>query len=96
MSRKIPSGNGRKKPRSLPSNPRKKPVPGRHKFRRPGVEIPEVEVVKGIVPEKTNSLSVRILGSKGRAEIGDNMPAKWQLIIFLGQQTIKKMQETVA
>ena len=27
---------------------------------------------------------------------GDNMPAKWQLMIFLGQQTIKKMQETVA
>ena len=52
MSRKIPSGNGRKKPRSLPSNPRKKPVPGRHKVRRPGVEIPEVEVVKGIVLEK--------------------------------------------
>ena len=25
---------------------------------------------------------------------GDNMPAKWQLMIFLGQQTIKKMQET--
>ena len=69
MSRKIPNGNGRKKPRSLPSNPRKKPVPGRHKVRRPGVEIPEVEVVKGIIPEKTNSLSVRILGSKGRAGI---------------------------
>ena len=27
---------------------------------------------------------------------GDNMPAKWQLMIFLGQQTIKKMQETTA
>jgi transposase-like protein len=25
---------------------------------------------------------------------GDNMPGKWQLMIFLGQQTIKKMQET--
>ena len=24
---------------------------------------------------------------------GDNMPGKWQLMIFLGQQTIKKMQE---
>ena len=27
---------------------------------------------------------------------GENMPGKWQLMIFLGQQTIKKMQETVA
>ena len=27
---------------------------------------------------------------------GDNMPAKWQLMIFLGQQTIKKMQETAS
>ncbi len=25
---------------------------------------------------------------------GENMPGKWQLMIFLGQQTIKKMQET--
>ena len=24
---------------------------------------------------------------------GENMPGKWQLLIFLGQQTIKKMQE---
>lgn len=27
---------------------------------------------------------------------GENMPGKWQLLIFLGQQTIKKMQETAA
>ena len=27
---------------------------------------------------------------------GDNMPAKWQLMIFLGQQTIKKIQEAAA
>ena len=27
---------------------------------------------------------------------GGNMPGKWQLLIFLGQQTIKKMQETAA
>lgn len=27
---------------------------------------------------------------------GDNMPAKWQLMIFLGQQTIKKMQDHAA
>ena len=26
----------------------------------------------------------------------ENMPGKWQLLIFLGQQTIKKMQETAA
>ena len=26
----------------------------------------------------------------------DNMPGKWQLLIFLGQQTIKKMQEPAA
>ena len=27
---------------------------------------------------------------------GENMPGKWQLLIFLGQQTIKKMQEGAA
>jgi transposase-like protein len=27
---------------------------------------------------------------------GDNMPAKWQLLIFLGQQTIKNMQDAAA
>lgn len=27
---------------------------------------------------------------------GDNMPGKWQLLIFLGQQTIKKMQDEAA
>ena len=27
---------------------------------------------------------------------GDNMPGKWQLLIFLGQQAIKEMQEQTA
>jgi hypothetical protein len=27
---------------------------------------------------------------------GDNMPAKWQLMIFLGQKTIQQMQKTAS
>ncbi|MBP3901307.1 MAG: hypothetical protein J6D53_07645 [Blautia sp.] len=69
MSRKIPDGKGRKKPHSLPSNTRKKPVPGRHGVRRPGVELPVVEVIKGVVPEKKNPISIRILGSKRRSGV---------------------------
>ena len=38
----------------------------------------------------------RVLNKVEHLENADNMPGKWQLLIFLGQQTILLMQKTQA
>ena len=36
----------------------------------------------------------RLLGANKEFEFDENMPAKWQILISLGQQTILQMQES--
>ena len=38
----------------------------------------------------------RVLNKVEHLENADNMPGKWQLLIFLGQQTILQMQKSEA
>ena len=43
-------------------------------------------------PHKHNNC--RVLNKVEHLENADNMPGKWQLLIFLGQQTILQMQKS--
>lgn len=43
-------------------------------------------------PHKHNNY--KVLNDIEMLSNADTMPGKWQLLIFLGQQTIKKMQES--
>ena len=42
----------------------------------------------------TNTINTKFLNEVEILQGADNMPGKWQLLIFLGQQTILNMQET--
>ena len=43
---------------------------------------------------RTNTNKYKVLNEVEMLQGADNMPGKWQLLIFLGQQTILNMQKT--
>lgn len=42
-----------------------------------------------------NMQAIKVLNEVEMLQGADNMPGKWQLLIFLGQQTILNMQKSV-